>query len=417
MHHQLLLLIIAFFAQLLVIAHSFTIASNNKIVSTKRIQQSYHRTTTIIVNNMAAETTATSTISTVEGNAGKKRPLRSIHTMISTTTDERVASLGDIVTLQLNLTPENGYVSENLFDSSGTISVVLGWGNYLPGLHELLEGMSEGESLRGVSIDAGFGRHNPELVIEVPKANLKKLLMKQKIVKGSTLKLQGGIKVNVLDVTPDTILVDANHPLAGSSYSCDLTVVKIDPHPVEKLEFHDSTTSKSPFEVATFAMGCFWGVELAFMRTPGVVGTRAGYTQGTPNPLYEDIKEGGTGHREAVLVVYDPKVVSYSEILAVYNERLAVTAPEYFKMNLFEEEDDDDDIMDSQYKHGLYFHNVYQEKLAREYIKNIKDSRYCDVELKPARIFYSAEEKHQQYLYKGGQAARKGCRETIRCYG
>ena len=146
-----------------------------------------------------------------------------------------------------------------------------------------------------------------------------------------------------------------------------------------------------------------------------MVGTRAGYTHGTPNPSYEEIKTGETGHREAVLVVYDPKKVSYQEILAVYNERLQVTAPEYFKMDLFAEDDEED--MDSQYKHGLFYHNEEQEQLAREYVGSIKDSRYADVELKPSTVFYCAEEKHQQYLYKGGQAARKGCRETIRCYG
>jgi len=253
----------------------------------------------------------------------------------------------------------------------------------------------------------------------------------EKIVPNATLNLQGGIKVTVVDVTEDTILVDANHPLAGSSYSCSLKVLGIDRFPVNKLKFEDddlnetvsASISSSPtpqFEIATFAMGCFWGVELAFMRTPGVVGTRAGYTQGRlENPSYEEIKEGHTGHREAVMVIYDPRVVSYKDILSVYNERLAVTAPEYFKLDIFAEDDDDDDESspDSQYKHGIYFHNEEQKKLAREYIDSIKDIRYCDVELKPATVFYSAEDHHQQYLYKGGQAARKGCRETIRCYG
>jgi len=352
--------------------------------------------------------------------AGKKRPLRSIHSMLQQqdASTNRVASVGDIVTVQLELTPEDGFVPEHLFDSSGEVTFVLGWGNYLPGLHELLlGGMSEGDSVSNVSIDAGFGRHNPEMVIEVPKANLKKVQNMDKIVPNATLNLQGGIQVNVLKVTENTIVVDANHPLAGSSYLCNLKVSSIDPYPVQKLEFHESSMdSQSPFEVATFAMGCFWGVELAFMRTPGVVGTRAGYTQGTKDPSYEEIKEGGTGHREAVLVIYDPKVVSYQEILAVYNERMAVTAPEYFKLDMFAEEDEEDEP-DSQYKHGLYFHNAEQEQLARDYVASIRDSRYCDVELKPATTFYSAEEKHQQYLYKGGQAARKGCRETIRCYG
>lgn len=336
------------------------------------------------------------------------------------TSSNRVTSLGDVVTVQLDLTPEDGFVPEHLFDSSGEVTFVLGWGNYLPGLHELLlGGMSEGDSVSNVSIDAGFGRHNPEMVIEVPKANLKKVQNMDKIVPNATLNLQGGIQVNVLKVTKDTIIVDANHPLAGSSYSCTVKVLSIDSYPLDKLEFHESsspTNHNSPFEVATFAMGCFWGVELALMRMPGVVGTRAGYTQGTKDPSYEEIKEGNTGHREAVMVIYDRNVVSYKEILAVYNERLAVTAPEYFKLDIFAEEDDEEGP-DSQYKHGLYFHNAEQEKMAREYVGSIKDSRYCDVELKPASAFYSAEEKHQQYLYKGGQAARKGCREIIRCYG
>ena len=362
---------------------------------------------------------ATTSIETTP--AGKKRPLRSIHSMLQpsdASASNRVASLGDIVTVQLDLTPEDGFVPEHLFDSSGEVTFVLGWGNYLPGLHELLVGMSEGDSVSGVSIDAGFGRHNPEMVIEVPKSNLKKVQNMDKIVPNATLNLQGGIQVNVLKVTENTIVVDANHPLAGSSYWCNLTVLSIDSYPVDKLEFHqaDDITSDTPFEVATFAMGCFWGVELAFMRTPGVVGTRAGYTQGTKDPSYEEIKEGGTGHREAVVVIYDPRVVTYQEVLAVYNERMAVTAGEYFKLDMFAEEDDEEEP-DSQYKHGLYFHNPEQEQMAREYVSSIRDSRYCDVELKSATIFYSAEEKHQQYLYKGGQAARKGCRETIRCYG
>jgi methionine-S-sulfoxide reductase len=373
---------------------------------------------------------------------GKKRPLRSINTMIqgrgssspsTSSSSNREASIGDIVTVELELTPENGYVPENLFDASGKQSFVLGWGNYLPGLHELLlGGMSTGDVVSNVSVDAGFGRHNPNMVIEVPKKNLKKVQNMDKIVPNATLNLQGGIKVTVLSTTRDTITVDANHPLAGSSYSCNLKVLSIDPYPLQKLEFEDdenndekskntSLSSSSPFEAATFAMGCFWGVELAFMRTPGVVGTLAGYTQGNvENPSYEEIKEGHTGYREAVMVTYDSRVVSYKELLAVYNERLAVTASEYFKLDIFAEDEENEDpnsSPDSQYKHGLYFHNEEQKKLAREYIGSIKDSRYCDVELKPASMFYSAEDHHQQYLYKGGQAARKGCREIIRCYG
>jgi len=397
--------------------------------------------------------TMTAATTTPEGPApaGKKRPLRSINSILqdrgssspslspsSSSNRNRKTSFGDIVTIELELAPENGYVPENLFDSSGEFTFVLGWGNYLPGLHELLlNGMSNGDAVTNVSVDAGFGRHSPDMVIEVPKTNLKKVQNIDKIVPNATLNLQGGIQVTVVDVTKDTIIVDANHPLAGSSYSCDLKVLSSDRYPVHKLEFKDddcddeqkspslsSASSSSPFEVATFAMGCFWGVELAFMRTAGVVGTRAGYTQGSvENPTYDEIKEGHTGYREAVMVIYDSRVVSYEDILAVYNDRLAVTAPEYFKLDIFAEDDEEDDenpdvsSPDSQYKHGIYFHNEEQKKLAHDYISSVKDSRYSDVELMPSSVFYSAEDHHQQYLYKGGQAARKGCRETIRCYG
>jgi len=415
------------FLALILKSHSFhfpfTTTVNRKSGRFKRIQSRDFRALNAIKMAVEAESSAdTSTI-------GKKRPLHTINAIMKDRGSSSSASnlsgkavMGDIITVKLDLKPEDGYVSENLFDSSGEISFVLGWGNYLPALHELLlGGMSIGDTVTNVSIDAGFGRHNPEMLIEVPKSNLKKITNMDKIVPNVMLNLQGGIKVTVVNVTDDTITVDANHPLAGSSYSCNLEVINIDSYPMDKLEFKEncngeSSSSSSPFQVATFAMGCFWGVELAFMRTPGVVGTRAGYTQGTTeNPSYEEIKEGHTGYREAVMVVYDSRIVSYEDVLGVYNERLAVTASEYFKLDIFAEEDDDE--IDSQYKYGIYYHNEEQRKSADAFIGSIKDIRYCDIELRPATLFYSAEEKHQQYLYKGGQAARKGCRETIRCYG
>lgn len=398
-----------------------------------------------------ARTEDTEISSSSSSSLGKKRPLRSVQTMLidndSSTSTTRTgpssasasatACVGDIVTLNIQLTPEDGYVPDHLFDSSGEITFVLGWGNYLPGLHELL--LSGTEEIKNISIDAGFGRHNPELVIEVPKTNLKKVKHIEKIQPNTTLNLQGGIQVNVLEVTKDTIIVDANHPLAGSSYLCSFKVLSIDKFPIHKLQQEEAeeetdSSSTSPFDIATFAMGCFWGLELAFMRTNGIIGTRAGYTQGiVPNPSYDEISEGSTKHREAVMVIYDSRIVSYKDILTIYNDRLAATAPEYFKLDIFA--DDDDEEVDNnntntkttedslQYKHGIYFHNDEQKQQANEFIlsstsiNNMNNRYHCDVELLPANIFYNAEDQHQQYLYKGGQAARKGCRDIIRCYG
>ena len=79
-------------------------------------------------------------------------------------------------------------------------------------------------------------------------------------------------------------------------------------------------------ETATMAAGCFWGLELAFQRVPGVVKTEVGYTQGTKaNPTYEEVCSGITGHAEALQIKYDPKVVSYEELLTVYWDRLDPT--------------------------------------------------------------------------------------------
>lgn len=327
----------------------------------------------------------------------------------------RMASIGDIVTVQMNLTPENGLILEPLFDTCGKISFVLGGGNYLPGLHELVKGMRVGEHVSGVSVDGGWGKRNPDLVIDVPKSNLIKMKNVDSITVGATLNLKGGIQVSVLKVAEDTITVDANHPLAGSGYTCDLTVLDIEGYPEDKLLYSDvpDASDDTPhLEVATWAMGCFWGGELAFMRTPGVVGTRVGYTQGVQvDPTYEDVCQGDTKHREAIVVVYDNRVVTYKELIKVFMERLAATVNQY-KINLFNDDDEDDSL---QYQHGIYYHNQEQRIQAEEAVR-ANNNKY-NAELLQAAKFYDAEEYHQQYLLKGGQSARKGCKETIRCFG
>ena len=331
------------------------------------------------------------------------------------TMHSNLACIGDVVTVQMDLGFENGLILEPLFDTSGIISFVLGGGNYLPGLHQLVEGLRIGETVKGVSIDGGWGKRNPDLVIDVPKSNLIKMKDVDVITTGATLNLKGGIKVSVLKVTDDTITVDANHPLAGSGYTCDLKVMSIDPYPEAKLVYHATPSlegESSHFEVATWAMGCFWGGELAFMRTPGVVGTRVGYTQGVKaDPTYEEVCNGGTRHREAVLVVFDNRVVSYSDLIHVFMERLAATINQYKQIDLFDEQDDNS----LQYQHGIYYHNEDQRRQAQQAIA--AHNNIYNVELLQAAKFYDAEQYHQQYLLKGGQSARKGCKEPIRCFG
>jgi peptide-methionine (S)-S-oxide reductase len=336
------------------------------------------------------------------------------HSQSTDPPERRRAQVGDIVTIDLDLTPENGFVPERLFDTSGRLTFVLGWGNYLPGLHALIIGMSIGEEAQEVSVDGGWGHRSAELVIKVPKTNLKKVKSMDSIQVGSVLNLERGIQVVVIEVTEDSIVVDANHPMAGSSYACSLKLVNIESLPVSKLAYtgKESEDQETPslYEVATFAMGCFWGGELAFSRTPGVVGTKVGYTHGlTKNPTYEDVCLGDTQHREAIMVIYDPEVVPYQHLTRVFLERLAATTSQY-KIELFREE-----YSSMQYRHGIYYHNKEQRRIAQEVIES--NHNFYQVELKKVSRFYDADNYHQQYLLKGGQSARKGAKETIKCFG
>lgn len=332
----------------------------------------------------------------------------------------RMACSGDIVTVDMNLRTENGMVLQPLFDTSGRVSFVLGEGNYLPGLHELVEGMRIGDSISGVSIDGGWGKRKPGLVIEIPRSKMNEMLTEEQDIAdlqvGASLHLKG-VQVTVVQVSDETVTVDANHPLAGAGYTCDLTVIDVQPYPKSKVLYHDiKTNDESPYEVATWGAGCFWGVELAFQRVPGVVGTKVGYTQGIKvDPTYEEVCQGTTQHREALMVVYDTRVVSYDELIQVFMDRLASTLNQYQVGNLFDEEDAEEDPSTLQYKHGIYFHTKHQKEQASAAI-SANGNKY-NVELRQAATFYRAEECHQQYLLKGGQSARKGCKESIRCFG
>mmetsp|Transcript_26110 Transcript_26110/g.39510 ORF Transcript_26110/g.39510 Transcript_26110/m.39510 type:complete len:325 (-) Transcript_26110:485-1459(-) len=322
------------------------------------------------------------------------------------------AKVGDIVSVELTLVPENGYVPDPLFDCCGEVCFTLGWGNYLPGLHMLIEGMDAGDSISNVPIDAGWGKRNNELIVTVSKEKLKSLKDKTLLKAGVYLNLEGNIKALVTDVTNDTVTVDANPPLAGSSYNCDLTLKKIEKMPHERMEYQPGSRCDgglAAFEIATFALGCYWGAQLAFDRVPGVVGTKAGFTQGlVENPSYEQVCQGDTQHREAVMVVYNPKVVSYKELIDVALNRLDKTTDTFSLHAMFDED------ASEQYRYGFYFHTDEQKTEAETVIK---DGCRFDIEVMSAKTFYPAEESHQHYLFKGGQSVRKGSTDPIRCYG
>ncbi len=154
--------------------------------------------------------------------------------------------------------------------------------------------------------------------------------------------------------------------------------------------------NENSLETATFAAGCFWGVEEAFTKIKGVKSTRVGYTGGNlPNPTYEEVCTDRTGHAEAVQVKYDPKEVSYKDLLDLF----------WSIHNPTTKNRQGPDI-GSQYRSAVFYHTVEQEKIARELKEMLDDSNRFQgkiiTEIIPATAFYEAEDYHQKYYQKIG---------------
>ncbi len=152
-------------------------------------------------------------------------------------------------------------------------------------------------------------------------------------------------------------------------------------------------------EKAIFAAGCFWGVEAAFRALPGVTATAVGYTGGTaPSPSYQDVCTGRTGHAEAVEVEYDPARVSYGDLLRVFWESHDPTT-----MNRQGPD------VGTQYRSAIFYHNPEQQAAAEASKQELERAhafkRPIVTEITPASAFHRAEEYHQQYLEKRGQAS------------
>jgi len=151
-------------------------------------------------------------------------------------------------------------------------------------------------------------------------------------------------------------------------------------------------------ETATFAAGCFWGVEAAFRQVPGVVSTAVGYMGGTlENPTYQDVCTDKTGHAEAVQITYDPSKTSYNDLLRVFWENHDPTT-------LNRQGPD----VGTQYRSVIFYRTPEQEALARASKESLERAgafkRPIVTEIVPASTFYRAEEYHQQYLEKRGLA-------------
>lgn len=173
-----------------------------------------------------------------------------------------------------------------------------------------------------------------------------------------------------------------------------------EPIPTAQTHFVNGHALKGPYpdglETAIFAMGCFWGVERIFWKIPGVYVTAAGYSGGiTPNPTYEETCTGRTGHTEVVLVVFDPKVVTYEALLKTFWENHDPT------QGMRQGGD-----IGTQYRSGIYVTNDAQAAAAVEskeaYQQALSAKGLGDIttEIAAAGPFYFAEDYHQQYLAK-----------------
>ena len=152
-------------------------------------------------------------------------------------------------------------------------------------------------------------------------------------------------------------------------------------------------------EKATFAAGCFWGVEARFREIPGVVDAAVGYTGGRlADPTYRDVCTGTTGHAEAVEVLFDPERVRYDDLLDAFWNLHDPTTPNRQGPDVGE-----------QYRSAIFFHTPEQERAARDSKARLEESgrfkRPIVTEITPAARFWRAEEYHQRYLEKRGEAA------------
>ena len=152
-------------------------------------------------------------------------------------------------------------------------------------------------------------------------------------------------------------------------------------------------------EIATFGAGCFWGVEAAFQRVPGVIETAVGYSGGhTESPSYQDVCTDETGHAEVVQVTFDPAKVSFEQLLQAF-----------WSMHDPTQLNRQGPDVGTQYRTAIFFHSPEQAAVAKKSREALEASgklkRPIATEITPAGKFYRAEEYHQKYLQKRGAAS------------
>lgn len=307
-----------------------------------------------------------------------------------------VASPGDYCKADYTVRLEDGTVVDSSAQGGRPAEFILGSSKVVPGFHAAVGGLAVGEKrTHKARPEDAYGNWNEELIVEIPRNQAPDGLQKD-----TTVQLSNGMQALVAEVSDDGITLDLNHPLAGKSLEFEVELIKLVP--------------AAQLQKATFGAGCFWSVELAFQRVPGVLSTSVGYAQGrTENPTYQDVCRGDTGHNEVVQVVYDTEEVNFDTLLDAFWAKHDPTTPNRQGGDVGE-----------QYRSGIYYYTE-EQRAAAEASKARQNERLGGrvvTEIEQAGPFYEAEEYHQRYLEKGGrfgqaQSAAKGCTDPIRCYG
>lgn len=150
---------------------------------------------------------------------------------------------------------------------------------------------------------------------------------------------------------------------------------------------------------ATFAAGCFWGVEELFRQTKGVISTKVGYIGGQKeNPTYQEVCQDFTGHAEAVEIEYDQNQISYPDLLKIFFENHNPTTPNQQGPDI-----------GTQYRSAIFYHSTEQQVSATKFTQELENSksfpRPIVTQIQEATTFWPAEDYHQQYLAKRGQSS------------
>lgn len=209
------------------------------------------------------------------------------------------------------------------------------------------------------------------------------------VISGMAVLILAGGGEAPTDRVPDKRQVDREPVLATDGYAGNDDAAQVGA---------DANKEQS-MQKATFAAGCFWGVEETFRTLRGVTGTSVGYTGGhTENPTYRQVCDGNTGHAEAVRVEFDPSVVTYDELLDVF-----------WKLHDPTQVNRQGPDVGSQYRSAIFYHSPEQKLAAERSLRALDESgeysRPIATEIVQAGAYYLAEEYHQQYLHKRGLGA------------